>query len=179
LFKITTLLIQLHFFSSLLHLPLRCKAFLLAVLAGAAHHGFPYFDYRHALGAGAQVAVAGASRGGGVGVHYSLEEAEIELRLAQATEPIRHKKTVSKSRNGAGATIRKNRLKNEKTDGEQDLLVSLRGCNKRPALHQLVVGLKHDAKLWNDYAEQIPDNVKFLLCTFFDFFSLRIFCEST
>jgi hypothetical protein len=101
------------------------------------------------------------------------------LRLAQATEPIRHKKTVSKSRNGAGATTRKNRLKNGKPDTEQDLLVSLRGCNKRPALHQLVVGLKHDAKLWNDYAKQFPGNVKFLLCTFFNIFSLRIFCEST
>ncbi|WP_143080270.1 hypothetical protein [Hymenobacter arizonensis] len=100
-----------------------------------------------------------------------------ELRLVKSTDPFGHKKTVSKSRNGGGATIRKNKLKIGQTDGEQDLPVSLRGCSKQPALHQLVFGLKHDAKLRNHFADQIPGNVKFLSGFFFDLFSIFIFCD--
>jgi len=70
-------------------------------------------------------------------------------------------------------------MKIGKTDGEQDLPVSLRGCIQRPALHKLVFGLKHDAKLRNHFAGQIPGNVKFLLSFIFNFFSPFIFCEST
>ncbi|HEX8504747.1 MAG TPA: hypothetical protein VF630_05225, partial [Hymenobacter sp.] len=60
-----------------------------------------------------------------------------------------------------GATTGKNALKIGKTDGEQDLPVSLRGAIWRPALHQLVIGVKHDAKLRHCCARQLIGNVDF------------------
>ncbi|HEX8504730.1 MAG TPA: hypothetical protein VF630_05140, partial [Hymenobacter sp.] len=76
-----------------------------------------------------------------------------------------------------GATTGKNALKIGKTDGEQDLPVSLRGAIWRPALHQLVIGVKHDAKLLNHFAEQIPGNVKFSLSLFLQNFCGCFFCD--
>jgi hypothetical protein len=79
-----------------------------------------------------------------------------------------HKKTVSENRNGNGAKTRKSSRKIGKTDGRQDLPVSLRNVvAERSALHQLVIGVKHDAKLREHYAQAIPHNIKFLLRRFF------------
>jgi cadmium resistance protein CadD (predicted permease) len=46
---------------------------------------------------------------------------------------------------------------------------------ERSALHQFVIGVKHDAKLRNVYAGQIFGHVKFLLTAFFTFFFILTF----
>ncbi|MDO7854162.1 hypothetical protein Q4S41_21335 [Hymenobacter sp. CA1UV-4] len=83
---------------------------------------------------------------------------------------IGHKKTVSKNRNGNGAKTRKGRKKTGKTGGRQDLPVSLRSVGaERSALHQLVIGVKHAAKLRTHYAQSTPGNINFLFRLFFGF----------
>jgi hypothetical protein len=80
-----------------------------------------------------------------------------------------HKKTVSKNRNGSGAKTRKSSEKIGKTDRRRDLPVSLRSVvAERSALHQLVIGVKHDAKLREHYAQPTFGNVNFLLRRFFN-----------
>jgi hypothetical protein len=46
---------------------------------------------------------------------------------------------------------------------------------ERSALHQFVIGLKHDAKLRNVYAGQISGHIKFFPRIFFARFSNTIF----
>jgi len=48
---------------------------------------------------------------------------------------------------------------------------------ERSARHQLVIGVKHDAKLRNDYAALFIGNVKFLLAVFFKKYSGVVFCD--
>ena len=57
------------------------EAFLLALLTGAAHHGVSYFDYRHALGVGAQVAVANVRRSQGGGCYFEGEGVGVHQRV--------------------------------------------------------------------------------------------------
>jgi hypothetical protein len=79
-------------------------------------------------------------------------------------------------RNGSGAKTRTGRRKIGKTHGGQHLLGSLRSVvTERSALHQFVIGVKHDAKLRNVYAGQIPGLIKFLSRVFFGRFSTAIF----
>ncbi|MBF9219725.1 hypothetical protein I2H31_01305 [Hymenobacter sp. BT662] len=78
-----------------------------------------------------------------------------------------HKKTVSENQNGNRAKTRKSSVKIGGADGRRDLPVSLRNVVvERSALHQLVIGVKHDAKLRNHFAGQIAGNVKFLFHLF-------------
>ena len=84
-------------------------------------------------------------------------------KVAGRTGPLEHKKNRFESRNGGGATTRKN----GKINGGQDLPVLLRNdVVERSALHQVVLGLKHDAKLRHDYGALFIGNVKFLLGLF-------------
>ena len=48
---------------------------------------------------------------------------------------------------------------------------------ERSALHQLVLGLKHDAKLRHDYAGPFIGNVKFLLSRFSENYFGFFFCN--
>ncbi|WP_201979035.1 hypothetical protein [Hymenobacter rubidus] len=83
----------------------------------------------------------------------------------------RAQKNRFKIRNGGGAKTRNRKRKIGETDGGQDLPVSLRHIlAERPTLHQLFIGLKHDAKLRNVYAGQITGHIKFFLRVF-----LRVF----
>ena len=86
-------------------------------------------------------------------------------------EPTGHKKNRFESRNGGGATTRKNGQnvggKSGETDGGQNLPVLSRSTEQCPALHQQLFGLKHDAKLRNDYGRQLIGNITFLLRPFF------------
>jgi hypothetical protein len=62
------------------------------------------------------------------------------------------------------------------TNGGEDLLVFARAAvEQSPALRQRVFGLKHDAKLWKDYAGQMVGNVTFLFRLFFKAFSAFVF----
>jgi len=95
-----------------------------------------------------------------------------------ANRPEWTQKNRFESRNGRRATTKKRRNKIGKTDGAQDLLVfSQAAIQKGPALHQVVFGLKHDAKLWNHFAGQPLDNVKFLLTFILNIFSHIVLCE--
>ncbi len=79
--------------------------------------------------------------------------------LTLKADPCGHKKTVSENRNGSRAKTEKTI---ETTKGDDRLVLSQNGLQQRSALHQVMIGANHAAKLRQIYARQWFRNINFL-----------------